>query len=132
MMALCCTKPPLLCPVLPPPSFLTLPLLPPLSLPLPSPFPPPSLLLPTPSTGLLSFPLTSPSLQAALDIWVMILRFMGDMPEPKVMQSPQEKENTSFAKKLYGSISKKFSGSKLAEELGEVRLGEVGGIEGVG
>ena len=42
------------------------------------------------------------------------------------MQSPQEKENTSFAKKLYGSISKKFSGSKLAEELGEVRLGQVG------
>ena len=54
----------------------------------------------------------------------MILRFMGDMPEPKVMQSPQEKESTSLAKKLYGSLSKKFSGSKLAEELGEVRLGE--------
>ena len=53
----------------------------------------------------------------------MILRFMGDMPEPKVMQSPQEKESTSLAKKLYGSLSKKFSGSKLAEELGEVRLG---------
>ena len=57
---------------------------------------------------------------------------MGDMPEPKIMQSPQEKENTSFAKKLYGSLSKKFSGSKLAEELGEVRLGQVGGIERVG
>ena len=58
----------------------------------------------------------------------MILRFMGDLPEPKVMQSPQEKESTSLAKKLYGSLSKKFSGSKLAEELGEVRLGvRVGG-----
>ena len=44
------------------------------------------------------------------------------------MQSPPEKESTSLAKKLYGSLSKKFSGSKLAEELGEVRLGvRVGG-----
>ena len=61
--------------------------------------------------------------QAALDIWVMILRFMGDMPEPKVVQSPQEQKSegeTSLAKKLYGSLSRKFSGSKLAEELGEV------------
>jgi len=30
---------------------------------------------------------------AALDIWVMILRFMGDMPEPKVVQSPQEQKS---------------------------------------
>ena len=48
---------------------------------------------------------------------------MGDMPEPKVVQSPQEQksEGTSLAKKLYGSLSRKFPESKLAEELGEVR-----------
>ena len=72
---------------------------------------------------------TSSTSQAALDIWVMILRFMGDMPEPKVVQSPQEQksEGGSLAKKLYGSLSRRFSGSKLAEELGEVR-----GCEGEG
>ena len=64
--------------------------------------------------------------QLSLGIWLMILRFMGDMPEPNLTQTPQEKENTSFAKKLYGSLSKKLSGSKLAEELGEVRQGVKG------
>jgi myosin-7 len=51
---------------------------------------------------------------AALDIWVMILRFMGDMPEPKPLASP---EKEGLAKKAFGSISKKFYGSKIAEEL---------------
>ena len=48
--------------------------------------------------------------QAALDIWVMILRFMGDMPEPKVQQQPAEVKEESLAKRLYGSISKKLGG----------------------
>lgn len=52
--------------------------------------------------------------QAAMDIWVMILRFMGDMPEPKLPTSP---EKEGLAKKAFGSISKKFYGSKIAEEL---------------
>lgn len=54
---------------------------------------------------------------AAVDIWVMILRFMGDIPEPKATSPPQEMkaESTSFTKKLYGSISRKF-GLKVAEE----------------
>ena len=49
-----------------------------------------------------------------MDIWVMILRFMGDMPEPKPLASP---EKEGLAKKAFGSISKKFYGSKIAEEL---------------
>lgn len=52
--------------------------------------------------------------QASMDIWVMILRFMGDMPEPKPPTSP---EREGLAKKAFGSISKKFYGSKIAEEL---------------
>ena len=48
--------------------------------------------------------------QAALDIWVMILRFMGDMPEPKVQQQPAEVKEESLAKRLYGSLSKKLGG----------------------
>ena len=44
----------------------------------------------------------------------MILRFMGDMPEPKVPTTP---EKEGLAKKAFGSISRKFYGSKIAEEL---------------
>ena len=57
----------------------------------------------------------------------MILRFMGDMPEPRVQQlSPEQKpEGTSLAKKLYGSLSKTFAGSKLANELSKDQVGVV-------
>ena len=53
----------------------------------------------------------------------MILRFMGDIPEPKATSPPQEMkaESTSFTKKLYGSISRKF-GLKVAEE-GDEQVG---------
>ena len=48
----------------------------------------------------------------------MILRFMGDMPEPKAIVSPEkEGGGGGLAKKAFGSLSKKFSGSKVAEEL---------------
>lgn len=48
----------------------------------------------------------------------MILRFMGDLPEPKLpVLPPESKESTSLTKKIYGSISRKFGGSKLAEEI---------------
>lgn len=47
--------------------------------------------------------------QAAMDIWIMILRFMGDLPEPKLHDIPQDAKSESLAKRLYGSISRKLS-----------------------
>ena len=44
----------------------------------------------------------------------MVLRFMGDMPEPKPPESP---EREGLAKKAFGSISRKFYSSKIADEL---------------
>ena len=54
--------------------------------------------------------------QASLDIWVMILRFMGDLPEPRPHDVPQDAKSESLAKRLYGSISKKFGSSKQLQE----------------
>lgn len=54
--------------------------------------------------------------QAALDIWIMILRFMGDLPEPKVQDVPSDAKSESLAKRLYGSISKKLGSSKQLQE----------------
>ena len=61
--------------------------------------------------------------QAALNIWIMILRFMGDLAEPKLSDIPHDVRLESLAKKLYGSISKKLDTSKqLLDELeAEVR-----------
>lgn len=56
--------------------------------------------------------------QAATDIWVMILRFMGDMQEPKQQEPAIEaQKEESLAKRLYGSISKKFGSSKAADQI---------------
>lgn len=52
----------------------------------------------------------------------MILRFMGDLPEPKApTATPEVKEHGSLARRLKGSIGKKFgSSSKLSELAAEV------------
>ena len=48
--------------------------------------------------------------QAALEIWIMILRFMGDLPEPKAPTAiPEVKEHGSLARRLKGSIGRKLS-----------------------
>lgn len=62
--------------------------------------------------------------QASMDIWVMILRFMGDLPEPKLTEFPTDAKSESLAKRLYGSISRKLGTSKqLLEGLeAEVRI----------
>ena len=73
--------------------------------------------------------------QAALDIWVMILRFMGDMSEPKeTPASPEGKGESggSGLKKLYGTIKEKFGKAKEDGEGGggsaeQVRGGSVRG-----
>lgn len=54
--------------------------------------------------------------QAALGIWVMILRFMGDLPEPKLQELPTDSKTESLAKRLYGSISRKLGASKQLQE----------------
>ena len=52
----------------------------------------------------------------------MILRFMGDLPEPKtVAATPEVKEHGSLAKRLKGSIGRKFGSSNRLSELAEVR-----------
>ena len=45
----------------------------------------------------------------------MILRFLGDLPEPKAPEAAPEKE--SFTKKVYDTLSRKFSRSKLDKEM---------------
>ena len=53
----------------------------------------------------------------------MILRFMGDLPEPKPpAATPEVKEHGSFAKRLKGSIGRKFGSSNKLSELAEVRV----------
>ena len=44
----------------------------------------------------------------------MILRFLGDLPEPKAVETSPDKG--SFTKKVYDTLSRKFSRSKLAKE----------------
>ena len=46
----------------------------------------------------------------------MILRFMGDLPEPKLSEIPMDARNESLAKRLYGSISRKLGASKQLQE----------------
>ena len=48
----------------------------------------------------------------------MILRFMGDLPEPKApAATPEVKEHGSLARRLKGSIGKKFGSSNRLSEL---------------
>ena len=46
----------------------------------------------------------------------MILRFMGDLPEPKLSDMPSDPKSESLAKRLYGSISRKLGASKQLQE----------------
>ena len=57
----------------------------------------------------------------------MILRFMGDLPEPKLSEVPPDAKSESLAKRLYGSISRKLGASKQLQEglEAEVRLAGV-------
>ena len=58
---------------------------------------------------------------AAVDIWVMILRFMGDMQEPKAPEpSPEPQKEESFAKRLRGSLGKKLGGKASDQISAEV------------
>jgi len=62
--------------------------------------------------------------QAALAVWITILRFMGDLPEPKYAPAPTEqKDNTSVMGKMYKTLGRKFSKRNLQE-------GEAGAADG--
>jgi myosin-7 len=54
--------------------------------------------------------------RAALAVWITILRFMGDLPEPKLpQQQPTEKESTSMMSRMYRTLGRKFSKKELRE-----------------
>jgi myosin VIIa len=54
--------------------------------------------------------------QAALAVWVTILRFMGDLPEPKYTPAAVEtKDNTSVMGKMYKTLGRKFSKRNLQD-----------------
>ena len=52
--------------------------------------------------------------QAALSVWITILRFMGDMPEPKYVVQATEKDSSSVMGKMYKTLGRKFSKKNLA------------------
>jgi len=57
-------------------------------------------------------PLKAPAdQQAALSCWITILRFMGDMPEPKYVPeaAEQQKDSSSVMGKMYKTLGRKFS-----------------------
>jgi myosin-7 len=56
--------------------------------------------------------------QAALSCWITILRFMGDMPEPKYVGTPEEtsaKDPSSVMGKMYKTLGRKFSKRNVAD-----------------
>ena len=61
------------------------------------------------------------SIQLALDIWVMILRSMGDLPEPVVTEptvtKPVKEKGSSLKKKIYKVFSFRTSKSKFEKEV---------------
>lgn len=64
--------------------------------------------------------------QAAMSVWITILRFMGDMPEPKYTPAAAEpKEATSVMGKMYKTLGRKFSKRNLQE-------GDAAGGDGTG
>eukprot|EP00050_Salpingoeca_kvevrii_P001267 m.166190 g.166190 ORF g.166190 m.166190 type:complete len:2194 (-) comp10335_c1_seq21:224-6805(-) len=77
-------------------------------------------------------PLKNPAdQQAALSVWITILRFMGDMPEPKYVASANDtKENTSVMGKMYKTLGRKFSKRSLLDE--QVAMGTEGAAAAAG
>ena len=47
----------------------------------------------------------------------MILRFLGDMPEPQEQPDEQSQEPSTLRQKMFNTLSRKFSKSKLEREL---------------
>ena len=61
-------------------------------------------------------------LQASLAVWITILRFMGDLPEPKYHTSMVEaKDTTPVMTKIYSTLGRKFNRKDLedAQRMGQ-------------
>ncbi|ESO98886.1 hypothetical protein LOTGIDRAFT_213685 [Lottia gigantea] len=60
---------------------------------------------------------------AALAVWIVILRFMGDLQEPKYHTSMAEntRDNTPVMSKIYSTLGRKFNKKDLEEAM---RMGE--------
>ncbi|XP_052783803.1 myosin-VIIa-like [Mya arenaria] len=53
---------------------------------------------------------------AALAVWITILRFMGDLPEPKVYTAAQDtRDTTPVMTKIYSTLGRKFNKRDLEE-----------------
>jgi myosin-7 len=52
---------------------------------------------------------TASDKQAAINVWITILRFMGDMPEPKFIQGASAAQQTSVMGKMYKTLGRKSS-----------------------
>ncbi|KAL9964836.1 hypothetical protein ACROYT_G028531 [Oculina patagonica] len=59
-------------------------------------------------------PLTSEAdSMAALAVWITILRFMGDLPEPKYITSQPDTKDSSVMSKIYDTLGKKYKAKGL-------------------
>ncbi|XP_076454167.1 myosin-VIIa-like isoform X2 [Babylonia areolata] len=59
---------------------------------------------------------------AALAVWIVILRFMGDLPEPKYLTSMADpRDSTPVMTKIYSTLGRKFNKKDLDEAM---RMGE--------
>ncbi|CAL1540128.1 unnamed protein product [Lymnaea stagnalis] len=59
---------------------------------------------------------------AALAVWIVILRFMSDLPEPRYHQSMSEaKDSTPVMTKIYSTLGRKFNKKDLEEAM---KMGE--------
>ncbi|KAL8618879.1 hypothetical protein ACOMHN_000886 [Nucella lapillus] len=59
---------------------------------------------------------------AALAVWIVIMRFMGDLPEPRYLTSATDpKDSTPMMTKIYSTLGRKFNKKDLDEAM---RLGE--------
>ena len=67
--------------------------------------------------------------QAAVALWKCILRFMGDLPEPK--HYAVEKDNTPMMSKVSATLGRNFSKSKQFQELGQLQENGDGSGEAV-
>lgn len=52
--------------------------------------------------------------QAALSVWITILRFMGDMPEPKYVATGAEAPSQSVMGKMYQTLGRRSSKTNIA------------------
>ena len=63
--------------------------------------------------------------QAGLALWITILRFMGDMPEPKY--HTMDRDNTSVMSKVTATLGRNFVKTKEFQEAQMMGMEQVSG-----